>query len=221
MFVGDATHYLSTGLSALRRVESALARVGRTEANRILDLPCGFGRVLRFLVARFPEARVTACDLNRGGVNHCAKVFGATAAHSKSNFDRLSLDETFDLAWCGSLATHLDAATTLSMLRFFERHLDHGGLLVVTTHGAEVLSRLRSGQNNYSLPATLAEKIVREADATGYGYAAYPWRRDCGISVTSHEWMLANLPTGGSWRLVEHVPRGWDNHQDVYALQKM
>lgn len=32
----------------------------------ILDLPCGGGRVLRFLVHRFPKAEVTACELATG-----------------------------------------------------------------------------------------------------------------------------------------------------------
>ncbi|MGG5887557.1 methyltransferase [Falsiroseomonas sp. HC035] len=42
--------------------------LGEAEPQKILDLPCGFGRVTRVLRVRFPHASITACDLDREGV---------------------------------------------------------------------------------------------------------------------------------------------------------
>ena len=77
-------------------------------ATNILDLPSGYGRVMRFLKAEFPEAALTACDVIREGVDFCARTFGARAIYGKEDPSELELDERFDLIWCGSLLTHVD-----------------------------------------------------------------------------------------------------------------
>src|SRR4051812_20897648 len=51
MHVGDGEHYLRVGLSAMRCIRAATAGTPR----RILDLPCGHGRVLRMLRAAYPD----------------------------------------------------------------------------------------------------------------------------------------------------------------------
>src|SRR5205085_1205813 len=86
--------------------------------------PCGYGRVLRFLVRRFPDARVTACELLPDAVRFCAATFNAIPAQSAYELDTLTLGARYDLIWCGSLATHLDARRTRELLPFFARGWD-------------------------------------------------------------------------------------------------
>src|SRR4030081_2351056 len=68
MYNEDGTHYYKVGLSAIQCIDQALAQANLTEVRTILDLPSGSGRVLRFLLARFPDAKITACDIQRGAV---------------------------------------------------------------------------------------------------------------------------------------------------------
>ena len=75
----------------------------------MLDLPCGFGRVTRFLCARYPAASITVSDLDRDGVDYCAARFNAQAAYSVRDFRDLQLGGAYDLLWVGSLITHLPA----------------------------------------------------------------------------------------------------------------
>ena len=56
MYKGDGDHYFKVGLSAINCIDKAMAAAGLSEPKRVLDLPCGHGRVLRFLVQRFPDA---------------------------------------------------------------------------------------------------------------------------------------------------------------------
>jgi cyclopropane fatty-acyl-phospholipid synthase-like methyltransferase len=70
-------NYLWVGASAAEAIIAALAVSRLAEVRRILDLPCGHGRVLRHLVKIFPDAVVDACDLDRDGVDFCAVRFGA------------------------------------------------------------------------------------------------------------------------------------------------
>src|SRR5437870_5169480 len=56
MYVGNGAHYYRAGLSAIDCIEQALIAARISTVRNVLDLPCGHGRVLRFLVHRFPEA---------------------------------------------------------------------------------------------------------------------------------------------------------------------
>ena len=63
----------------------------------MLDFACGHGRVMRTLKAAFPDALLTACDIDRDGVDFCARTFGAapvyfqrTQQRSRSKIDSTS-----------------------------------------------------------------------------------------------------------------------------------
>jgi methylase of polypeptide subunit release factors len=106
--VSSDEEYLSAGLSALRCIEYCLNFSNNDNKVRtILDFPCGYGRVLRFLRARFPDADVTVSDIVPEAVAFCTRVFAAIPEMSNRDFTRLSISRRFDLVWCGSLITHI------------------------------------------------------------------------------------------------------------------
>src|SRR5688500_1740556 len=95
MYVGNGAHYYRVGLSAINCIEQALIAARINTVKNVLDLPCGHGRVLRFLVHRFPEASFVACDLDRDGVDFCARALGAEAEYSEPDLSRLMLGRKF------------------------------------------------------------------------------------------------------------------------------
>ena len=105
---GQEAHYFSVGRSAIRNINTGLIAANLSSPANILDMACGYGRVLRMLKAYFPEARLTACEIDSNAVDFCAETFGAKKAYSDINFGQIVLSEKFDLIWCGSLLTHLD-----------------------------------------------------------------------------------------------------------------
>lgn len=218
MYKGDGAHYFGVGLSALRCIDEALAGAGPADVRSILDLPCGYGRVMRFLVHRFPRAELTACELDRAAVNFCARHFGARPLYSEADLDQLDAGARADLIWCGSLATHLDAAPTRALLRLFRRALAPGGLVLFTTHGDFVARRLPTKDFDYGLTD---EQIARITDAyarAGHAYTDYPDRESYGVSLTSPAWVREQVRETGGLREVYFKPRGWDEHQDVYGF---
>ena len=217
MYTGDGAHYFKVGLSAMRVLEEALQRAGAPEVGRVLDLPCGHGRVLRFLVRRFPRAAFTACDLDRDGVDFCARAFGATPVYSTPDLDALSFDTRFDLIWCGSLITHLDAPATRALFRLFARHLAPGGLLLFSAHGDFVARRMPTGEFDYMLTAAQTEAITRRYSALGFGYEDYAGQAGYGVALTSPAWISAQLEAVGGLREVYFGERVWDAHHDVYG----
>jgi SAM-dependent methyltransferase len=219
---GNAVHYFEVGASALRCVESALHAVRRSHGSikSILDLPCGHGRVLRFLKKAFPDAALTACDLNADGVQFCARAFGATPVVSRSDPAGISFDTRFDLIWCGSLFTHLSAERCRQFLDQFRRWLAPGGLLVFTLHGRSYEPRLQSGQDSSQLAPHLITALLDEYRREGFGYVDYRPSSGYGFSLANPAYVTARFTNAPGWRLTGYHEQGWDRRQDVVCLQR-
>jgi SAM-dependent methyltransferase len=217
MHGGAGRHYFSVGQSGLACVEATIEAAGLEQVTTVLDLPCGHGRVLRWLRARFPAARLTVSDLDRDGVDFCARAFDAQPVYSRTDLDALDLGDRFDLIWCGSLATHLNADAVAALLTVFERHLANGGVAVVTTHGARTAERLGAADPIYAMSPAATGALLRSYETDGFGYADYPGQAGYGMSLSTPEWMRSAAAAAGL-REVLFLEHGWDDHQDVFGL---
>ena len=173
---------------------------------------------MRFLVQRFPEAEITACELEPGPVQFCVRAFGAEPAYSSVNLDEVSLSKTFDLIWCGSLVTHLNDHGIAALLKLFRRHLSDKGLVIFTTHGDFVHRRIPARDFDYQLTREQIDRIGRDYPQTGYGFEDYAGEENWGVSLTSPEWIRARVRELGGLREVYFKERGWDDHQDVFGF---
>jgi SAM-dependent methyltransferase len=217
----DPEHYFWVGRSGLEVIERGLTEAGvaPVEVRRILDVPCGHGRVLRMLRARWPEAEIVACDLDRRAVDFCAATFGATGVYSANPISGVAAPDDHDLVWVGSLLTHLDAARWPELLHWLRDRLRHGGVLVVTTHGAEGARRMTGG-DTYGLAAEAHAALLRDHAATGFGYAPYPWDPDYGVSLSSAEWVRRTVGEVPGLELVALHETAWAEHHDVVVLRR-
>ena len=222
MFTGDREHYFGVGKSALKGIETALSAIDLPSANirRILDLPCGHGRVMRHLKAAFPQAQITACDLNRGAVDFCAQTFAAQPVYSSVNVNQIALPGSYDLIWSGSLLTHLRPGPCAEFVRLFNSLIAPGGLIVFTLHGRWVERSLATRRYTYGLKEPDVVSLLKEYCETGFGYADYPGVSGYGISVSSPAYVLAQLVSLPDLKLISYHEKGWDNHQDIVCLQK-
>ena len=139
------------------------------EFKAILDFPFGFGRVARHLVAAFPDAHITACDIDADMISFCAKEFACTPLLSRVNFNELEFDKKFDLIWCGSLFTHLPEHKFRDCLALLSRALPPNGAAIFTIHGRH---SHQFGRDKY-LPAPRFAKVQREYEEVGFGYEDY------------------------------------------------
>ena len=214
---GLEEHYRFVGRSALETVRMAMLATGKTAFQNILDLPCGHGRVMRALKAAFPNAKLTACDLDRRGVDFCAENFGALPDYSAPSADQIKLEGGYDLIWCGSLLTHLNAEDCRAFLAIFQNLLDPDGVMIVTTCGRRVVNRFEAGTHTYGLGEDSIPALLDSYKCSGFGYADYPKQRGYGISVCSPGWLMAEiakLPDVSVAAFSEHF---WAQHQDVTA----
>jgi SAM-dependent methyltransferase len=202
-------------------VDRAIKSTGRPqEIKYILDFPCGYGRVLRFLRATYPDAEITACEIDPMALDFCKETFSAKPVMSDKDFNKLSLPFKFDLVWCGSLVTHIDEETTKGLLKFFYAHLAPGGMCMFTTHGQKSAEWVHGKRQTYGLPAVAQQELLSMYNEKGYGYANYEGQNEYGISIVTHSRMIEIAQGIGQWNETYYQEQGWDNHQDVYGFCK-
>ncbi len=214
---GAEAHYFSVGASAIAAINESFtsARLGANSPARVLDYACGYGRVLRWLRAAFPESFLLGVDADRTAVATAGATLGIETRHLDISMKQL-IDEPFDLIWVGSLLTHLPEEDSYRVLCFLRMHLTTKGVLVFTTHGAVVEERLVNGSRNYNLDSSGIRKLLSTLEATGFGYADYANQRDYGISVVRPSKVLS-LVERANMKAIFFKDRGWADHQDVVA----
>ncbi|MGE3151116.1 MAG: class I SAM-dependent methyltransferase [Nitrospiraceae bacterium] len=223
MYAGDrgfSDWYWYVGRSALDVIDQCLhaAKKPVSDIQHILDLPCGHGRVLRYLKAAFPTAEITACDVLRDGVEFCAETFAAKPVYSRNEPEQIELPlHQFDLIWVGSLFTHLNAERWPAFLRRLVRSLRKDGVLVFTTHGRYVYHRMKGLEDayEYCLPYWSKTVALYEYERTGFGFGDYQ-NRQYGISLSAPGWVCSLVEQCGL-RCIHFQERGWHDIQDAYA----
>lgn len=212
MYNTGKPHYFTVGRSGLDAICLGLLASWKQEIRRILDLPCGHGRVARHLRAAFPNAQLFFSDLNKEGADYCAGKFSGEAIYSKPELTNVSLPRSLDLIWIGSLFTHLDQERTARWLGYLAEHLSEHGILVATFHGYFTAK--------YRVPGGGANQLEakRQMCNQGFGYSRYAGGSgDYGFSLSKPSCVvdIANIP---GTRILSYTERGWSNNHDVLVL---
>ena len=213
--------YFDLGRRALELIHFSAELCDKPHYPDILDLPCGHGRVLRWLRAHYGYANITGCDLDRDGVDFCARQFRAKPIYSETDLHRLPFQSQFDLIWVGSLVTHLRRDRWLATLDCLIKWTRECGVIVFTTQGRTVSSLLARGQRN------IAENIDKPALLAEYGRTGFAYQRyfesnaeeDYGLTLTSPEWLMQTLQRYPDVIMRAYLEEAW-GMQDVVILYK-
>jgi SAM-dependent methyltransferase len=214
MYAGDLDDYLGVAETAVAQLAHAMTITGREKCRRILDLPCGHGRVLRALRAVFLDAEITACDINRDGVDFCARQFSARPVYSTANPYEIPLEGEFDVIWVGSLLTHLDAASCREFLDVLCSRLAPWGLLLVSTHG-------RSAVERWPRNDTRLAQIRGGFERSGFGYEDHAGVTGYGTSAFTVGWLANELNGRKDVMMIGYAERGLADHQDLATILKL
>ena len=211
----DGTHDASVGRSAIAAIDQALTDAGRSfdDVRSCLDMPCGYGRVLRLLAQEIAPERITACDINRQAIRFCASEFGVTPLRSTPNLDRRSLGR-HDLIWCGSLVTHLDEERVVRPLRSFADAPAPGGIADVTIHAEPPVA------GPYAERHDEIERALRERGHFHVPFDGALFEHGLAWHTPQHLDRAFAAASGDTVRLVGHHRRAWDDHHDVLAFQR-
>ena len=124
------------------------------------------------------------CDIDTDGVDFCARVFGADPIVSHEDPAEVSFDRRYELAWSGSLFTHLSADRWPGFLDLFARSLEPGGLVLFTANGFLPQSVLHT----LGLDADDAQRLHDDFMREDFGYVDVgdgSW----GLSIARPRWV--------------------------------
>ena len=102
--------------------------------GRMLEFPCGHGRLTRFLVDAMPRERVWVSDFDTQAVDFERSCFGVNGFVSSRNPADIDCDERFDLIFVVSLLSHVPRHAFKAMLDKLLSMLTPGGILAFTVH---------------------------------------------------------------------------------------
>ena len=215
-------NYFSVGTSAVEVIISACLESRLTNVSKVLDLPCGHGRVLRHLVALFPDAQIDACDLDKEGLDFCASTFNVRPILSLEELTEVKFDSTYDLIWIGSLFTHTSYDVTKRWLTFLSGLLTPQGIIISTLHGrwASKLHKLVPYIDDDSWKV-----IIRDYESLGYGYHDYKTGQShdfisgsYGISVAKPHTIIQMLENIPGIRIYMYKEKAWGDNHDVIVF---
>jgi SAM-dependent methyltransferase len=216
-------HYRQGALNVLMKIEESLNAAGRRwdELGTWLDFGCGYGRVLRFLIARVPPDGVYAADVVREAVDFCASEFGVRPVHLDRQPAALELPRV-DFLYAISIVTHLTEGDARETLDALGKALKPGGIALFTTHGRRSLERIeRYGEQYVPLRSELTSRVQER------GVAFVPYRyaleNDYGMTWHSEAYVRRTMAElhDDYLELLLFEPHGLDGHQDVFAFRRV
>jgi len=214
--------YFQVGASAVENIVLACLASKIQVVTKVLDIPCGHGRVLRHLVHLFPGAEFHACDLDRDGVDFCASTFGAKPIHSREELTDVDFESEYDLIWVGSLFTHTSHDVARRWMSHLVRFLSPSGIVVSTLHGRWCQFAHKEGTY---IEVDKWQGILEDYSSLGYGHRDYSRQEShsyvsgsYGISLVKPHVSIRDLEDIPNIRIYLYRERGWADHQDVVVF---
>lgn len=211
---GGLEAYFTIGHGALQHCQRALQ--GRAP-KRILDFPCGFGRVMRWMRNAWPTAEIFGVETDGRCLDYVAQAFDAQPIQADPRLN-MQVPDNIDLIFSGSLLTHFDEWQWHIFLELCCNALAPDGVFLFTTHG-RIASLLAKQRHPVYGDLVDTRELYERQKATGFSFlpydAAYP---TFGITLTSPEWVMRQLQKMPHIKVIGFEEGGWG--QDIWTVQR-
>ena len=196
--------------------------------QRFLDFGGSSGRVLRSLIAVYPEIDWVGCDPNPEAIAWAAENLAGEFFVSGQTPPLPLEDATLDGAFAISIWSHFSERAARRWLDEMHRVIKPGGRLLLTTHGLHSLRLYKqafeagtgglSPEHVLDCQRSLAETGSWYFDSFGengdWGVKSPDW----GHSFFLPEWLLDELLP--QWALRSFVEAGLEANQDLYVFER-
>jgi 2-polyprenyl-3-methyl-5-hydroxy-6-metoxy-1,4-benzoquinol methylase len=196
----EADAFVKKGKTCAGNIQSALRKVGHElrSFSKILDFGCGCGRTLMHLEGLAPSAHFYGIDIDTKAIEWCRQnlKFGTFNISNETPPIEYA-SEMFDFIFAISVFTHLNEDYQFLWLEELQRIAQPGAILLLTVDSSFV------GEQGF---------VFKKS----YEKGLFPaWYQNASHSKA---YVLANFSR--FFEVLEYLPRGMNNHQDVVVLQK-
>ena len=231
MYSGSLDHYEACGKQFASYAELVKNDFVKNP-QRILELPCGYGRVTRHLVNIFEPSKITSADIMPASVDFTSETFSVNGykVTEPTNEFRGIPEKSFDIAMMGSLITHFSEENTTIILKNFLSKITNDGVAIITTHGHRAYERMINN-DWFEITKNGYDSLKKSFESDNFGFANYSSDHSFekktveevgdvyGVSLIPHAWMDKTMRAMG-YSITAHYPAGWDDHQDVYFISR-
>jgi SAM-dependent methyltransferase len=198
-------------------LQRSVAEAGRSwdSLEAVMEVGCGYGRIVRELVKRLPPSRIFVSDVIDGGARFTAAEFGVQKVPP---IERGELKSKFDLIYLLSVYTHLRRDMVIANLRGVAAALKPGGIAVITIHGQGSAETAERYEQYWLDKARLLQALAHD----GYYYERYPYYYDeYGLTwFTRGAFEKLVSETAPELSLVAYHAMDVDAHQDIFVYRK-
>jgi SAM-dependent methyltransferase len=215
----DVEYYLHGANEFVDILERSCGEAGRDAQSiaEVLEVGCGYGRIVRELRKRMPWARVSVSDVIESAARFTASEFGAQYMPPLEEAGA-EYDGRFDLVYLLSVYSHLRRDMAAANLRRVSAVLKPGGVAVITLQGRGSAETVERYQLYWLDKSNLLQAMARD----GYYYEKYPYYyADYGLTWFTQpvfdQLVREATPelTAISFRLMDV-----DGHQDTLVYRK-
>ena len=203
----DLEWFLQSGSLNTVNLENLLRKnaLNLSDFEAILDFGCGCGRVIRHLKT---NGKLYGCDYNSEAIDWAKEnlKFAEFSVNQLEPPTTYSNGE-FDLIIAISVLTHMTEQICHKWMGEFRRLLRPHGFLVLSLHGQGSLQDLTNEERRRFLAGQI---VVREERHVGSNRCA---------TFHPNKYVIEELVKG--FRVVDFVPKGLHNFQDLYLLQNL
>jgi len=174
------------------------------ENLQILDFACGYGRLLRFLVAWLPNHNIRGAEIQADALETNKRLFGIEGHLSNSDPEAFSVNRRFDMIWVASLFSHLPDRLFRAWLGKLHSLLEPGGVLCFSVRDESQFGGKMPAEGFVYRPES--ERIPIDSSIYGTAWASERYVRQAIASSIS-------TPTE-----CLRIPRALAMEQDLYLL---
>ncbi len=209
----DIESFLTVGEKCSQDVEAALKKIGEDFCSfqEVLDFGCGCGRTLIWFARHSQSVQLYGTDIDADAIAWCRSNLDFAEFSVNDSLPPLEYpSEAFDFIYAISVFTHLDEDYQFRWLGELERITKPEGIVLLTTHGRH-------------LWRDLPEEDIIDIERRGFKFITsesmkgiFPdWYQ---TAYHTKEYVLDNYSK--YFDVLDYIPRGMKNRQDVVVLQK-
>jgi SAM-dependent methyltransferase len=205
--------FLSIGKNAYQTIEHTLRQHGKPldTCRTVLDFGCGCGRTLLWFTQHPAALSLFGTDIDAGAIEWCRQHFAFAAFDTNKALppSRYATAQ-FDLIYTISVFTHLNEQQQFAWLQEFQRILQPGGVALITVLGRDVWQHLP--------PHHVATMEQKGFLFVGLEPTSDLFPQSYQTTYHSKDYIFAHY--AAYFDILDYIPRGVNNHQDVLVLRK-